>query len=266
MGAHRLRDVIFSVAMKTIASIAMWATAGFSGGLSIEHLTNEMQPLKSQGDLPGYTHIIDVPLPDVEDTSLERREREDEFDFASRLSKLVHHSTYHCEPRDHRLSLITQATKLFMEHRGKNYQYQLGLLSRSEIRCGWCGERAEVLSSILRDGGLAAVTTGFQGHVVSMINIGGENYIADPDYGSSVYKLSPSTNYREVYRKSSLPQMTEVVVPIIEGGAVGPYYSPEYFDTVRSDRRNLYQIADSIAYFMVFVSAGLCLLVFRRFG
>jgi hypothetical protein len=134
-------------------------------------------------------HADAIPNPPairyLPESALARLESETDLGYVRRMSRLVHNSTYHCEPTDSRVSLIERV--LFLEAEDS---LEEGFLVRDRFYCGFCHQRSYVLGLILREHGLQATVFALTGHVVLEVVVNGTPYIADPDYGVDPFPYS----------------------------------------------------------------------------
>lgn len=224
--------------------------------VAIEHFAHDMQPTARGMDLPGYDYIPGPTLEDIPSQVWARGSAEPVLTYVSRVTRTVHYATYHCLPEDHSLSWIVtvgnEAAKLF----GYDTAYELGLFRFSTLRCGYCSERAAAVSRVLRESGIDASTYGLGGHVVTRVVTDGKTYFTDPDYGVGPYPSDLDfDSIKEKYKYSVLPSNAKLVATIITESSGGvPYFTDEYFDSLRHLRRLLHYASNAVASGLIALS------------
>lgn len=220
---------------------------------SIEHFLHEMQPKGRADDIPGYDHIAGPTLRDIPTRVWVRGGAEPVLAYVSRITRTVHYATYHCLPQDHSLSWIETVGNTAAKLVGYDSAYNLGLFRFSELRCGYCSERAAAATKVLRENGIDASTYGLGGHVVSRVVIDGNTYFTDPDYGVGPYPADLDFgSIKEKYKYSVLPSNANLVAKIVTESSGGvQYFSDEYFDSLRYLRRLLHYASNAVASCLV---------------
>jgi hypothetical protein len=158
-------------------------------------------PTSSPSDPPGSSRAGYRPLSGWTDGRLRRQLDETDMDFVTRLTATVHRATYHCDAKQVNQ---TWAASIAAKRAPETSTY--GYLDPSVLRCGLCHQRAFILSEALRRGGMAGARAfGLNGHVITLVEVEGRNYISDPDYGvgpilynGNTYTQIPDTHYAAV--------------------------------------------------------------------
>lgn len=144
----------------------------------------------SHADFPGMTRASDALLSGWDDPRLARKADETDLAFTERAMRTIHRATYHCEARQNSQTL---AATLAASRAPETSTF--GYLDPSILRCGFCHQRAFLLTETLRRGGITnARTFGLNGHVVTLVRIGDASYMVDPDFGVGPIKYE-STSY-----------------------------------------------------------------------
>ncbi len=160
-------------------AFSIWLYAGF----------HELPPRNEVEDWPGYYRAVDAPLTGWDDPRLQRWEDETILEFAERAARAVHNSGYNCQPGDSP-DWLSQSLSVFNILQFK----ELGVLTPKYFRCGYCHQRAYILSRTLRNNGIAAKTYGLHGHVVTVFTVESSFYIADSDYGVGPFEVDVTDN------------------------------------------------------------------------
>jgi hypothetical protein len=224
--------------------------------IAVEHFAHDMQPIARGMDMPGYDHIAGPTLEDIPPKVWIRGSAEPVLAYVSRVTRTVHYATYHCLPEDNSLSWIgtvgNEAAKLF----GYDTAYELGLFRFSTLRCGYCSERAAAVTRTLRENGIDSSTYGLGGHVVTQVVIDGKTYFTDPDYGVGPYPSDLGfDSIQEKYKYSVLPSNAKLVATIVSESSGGvPYFTDEYFDSLRQLRRLLHYASNALASGLIALS------------
>jgi hypothetical protein len=228
-------------------------------GLAIEHFTHEYQPRGLGEKIPGYDHISGPTLAEIPQTEFTRRAGESDLAYVKRITQIVHLATYHCPPTNFGLSFIETAVENVMIRLHRDPQFDMGLVDRKRIRCGFCSEQSVVLASILRENGMDARALALTGHVAALVVVDGVEYLADPDYGVGPYPYNlPVEKLRSLYRASSLPEMTNIVVPMIANREDdAPYYSPKFFEDLKTTRNEMFFNSNGLAGLLAFMGVVL---------
>jgi len=225
------------------------------------HYFHEYQPRSrdSEVPIPGYTFIEGPTLAELPAAAFARIDGELDLEYAARMTKLVHLSTYHCEPTDHQLSLPGMLVRAAMELVGRSPQFEQGLIRKRSLRCGFCSERAIALSKVLSDHGLGSHAQGLNGHVTSMFTIDGVDYLTDPDYGVGPFSYnSTESELKEIYASSVLPDNAKLVAGIIANRTDDAiYYGEAYLNNLRWLRSFFYQSSSILA--AIWISFGVLL-------
>lgn len=215
------------------------------------HFFHEYQPRGRESDEPiaGYTYIEGPTLAELPRSAFARGEGETDVNYAARMTMLVHHSTYHCDAGDHQLSLPGLIVQSAMRLVGRDPQFYQGLVRKRTLRCGLCSERSIALSKILSDHGLDSYAQGLNGHVASKFTVNGIDYLADPDYGVGPFPYaSTEAELRQIYSASSIPDLTDLVLPIIADRTDDyVYFERSYLDGLKALRSIFYRSSAVLA-------------------
>jgi hypothetical protein len=227
--------------------------------LATEHFTHRYQPRGIGKNISGYDHISGPTLAEVPRREFHRRSGETNLAYVKRMTMLVHLATYHCAPTDHRLSFIETALEKVMSGLRHDPQFAFGLIERKRLRCGFCSERATVLADILRESDFEASALGLEGHVATLVVVGGIKYLADPDYGVGPYRYGlTESELRRIYLSSSIPELTNLVVPMVANRTDdAPYYSMEFFDNLKTIRDALFLGSNILAIGLTVIGLAL---------
>ncbi|WP_131658077.1 hypothetical protein [Ectopseudomonas composti] len=229
---------------------------GIPLAVAIEHFSHEMQPTASGNSIPGYDHIAGPALHDMSSREWNRGSAEPLLAYISRITKTVHYATYHCEPDDNRLSWIENIANKTAKFLGYDSAYEIGLFRLSKLKCGYCSERAAAATAILRKNGINASTYGLGGHVITRVVSGDAIYFTDPDYGVGPFLANLDlAKTEEIYKYSVLPSNAKLVATIIKKSSGGaPYYSEEYFESLRRLRNLIHYISTAAASLLTALS------------
>jgi hypothetical protein len=251
--------------------LAMGALGALLLAIGASHFFHEYQPRgrETGSPIPGYTFIPGATLAELPPSAFARLDGEKDIDYVARMTTLVHLSTYHCEPWEHQLSLPGMIVQNAMAAVGRDPQFYQGLILKRTLRCGFCSERAIALSRILSHHGIESHAHGLNGHVASIFTVDGVEYLADPDYGVGPFAYNaPAADLREIYLSSSIPELIDLVVPIIADRTDDyPYFEPSYLDGLKKLRRVFYGAASTLAAVTALlgaVSIAIALVAFRR--
>lgn len=144
-------------------------------------------PSPSSQGISGYSYATDKPLSGWEDHRLERVPGETDRDFATRLNEVIAATIYHCDllstPR-----LIDKLVASLLRINPGSYFESNGFLTPSALRCGLCSQSAYVLARALNLGGVKAAPLNINGHVVTLIHLETQDWIADPDMGLGLFQ------------------------------------------------------------------------------
>jgi hypothetical protein len=128
---------------------------------------------------PGYSFAVSRSLSGWNDPRLSRQVSESDFEFSSRVSRVVHSSTYHCG-----LNAYQQSWLAYIGAKLGLFQTDIGLLAPEIFKCGLCHQRSFLVAKALRLGGVpSGRILGLNGHVVAAFDDAGITYTLDPDFG-----------------------------------------------------------------------------------
>jgi len=229
--------------------------------LAFEHFSHEAQPLGRGSELPGYDHIVGRSLADVPASEFVKSADESELGYVSRITQIIHESTYHCLSTDNSLSLVESAVNVLAKAVGYNTNYELGLFDFKDFKCGFCSERASALTKVLQDNGIETITYGLGGHVVSRFTSGGNVFFSDPDYGVGPYRADLDfESVKTVYLNSVLPESANLVASIVtQSKAGGLYIHDKDLKKLQRARKVVGYVSDAFAVLLVLASAAQCL-------
>ncbi len=134
------------------------------------------------------------------------------------------------------------------------------MLTPKYFRCGYCHQRAYILSKTLRNNGIAAKTYGLHGHVVTVFTVGSSFYIADPDYGvapflvdvtdSEAMKAAAARHYAFLNDDDSIADQKNQYRLVLRAydrtDLDGQYRHSAYLDTVAERQEHLLDHAETI--------------------
>lgn len=240
--------------MKSVLGLALPMMAALAvTGLGASHLLHrEQSPVSAAAPLPGYFGLAGGTLADVPEEQFPRRAQESAARYSARMNQLVHSATYHCEPQDFQLSMLTRLTARMMT---RDFDWPQGLIDRSELVCGYCHQRAIVLANILREfGGIAdAWAYSVNGHVLVKFSDKTAAYLIDPDYGVGPFRYDAPDDevraeMRAVYRAAIYDNTDMLIEMVLSRRDNFPYVSAEHFDMVLQNRRALRAAANAAAW------------------
>lgn len=220
-------------------------------------LKRERQELRREGGLPGIHFMVGGPLKDLPANSFDRVPLEGELDFAQRLPNLIHQSTYNCSPSDFELSFIDFALSRPLEIIASvDFGWHEGLLVEEVMLCGFCHQRAFFLTDHLIENNVDAMTLGLSGHVVTLANIEGTDYLLDPDYGATAINYNLFDEELRVavfdgYSQSAFDNSAVIFPMIASRDDNFQYYEHEYLQGISERQRLLFRISDVIALALV---------------
>ena len=177
------------------------------------------------------------------------------MEFAARVTKVIHNSGYNCKPTNspewlsHLLSVFN-----ILEFK------KIGVLTPKYFRCGFCSQRAYILSRTLRNNGVAAKAYGLEGHVVTVFTVGSFFYIADSDYGVGPFEVdvtdtmamtnAAARHYAHLNGDEATAaqknQYRSVLRAYDQKENDGQYYNSAYLDTVAERQEQLLDHAGTI--------------------
>lgn len=202
---------------RTLLSIACLAVIG--GGFILLNPTKARPHFVSEaGPLAGYHFPTEAALTGWDDTRLQRDENEEPLAFASRLTRVIGQSIYHCQDpvQD---TIFAKISDRFLKLR------KIGTLSPRFLPCGLCHQVASVLVMALIRGGVNASVYSLNGHITTIININGERYISDPDldikpfkaniFSENEIKNAASEAYRDLSQRLGVGMNNEWIAYII---------------------------------------------------
>lgn len=119
------------------------------------------------------------------------------------------------------------------------------------------------------DHGIESHAHGLNGHVTSIFTVDGAEHLAAPDYGVGPFSYSaPAAELREIYLASSIPELVDLVVPIIANRTDDyPYFEPSYLAGLKKLRRMFYGATSTLAAataLLGLMSIAIALIAFRR--
>jgi hypothetical protein len=129
-------------------------------------------------EVPAMSFAVEPYLSSFRDQRLLRLHHESDFQYVTRVNKVVHRAFYHCTPGDSVRNIEKYALLLLP----KRYSSE-GFLDPRFSRCGFCHQAAFILSYVLSSGGIPSSLLGLNGHVVALVTIKETQFIFDPDFG-----------------------------------------------------------------------------------
>jgi len=203
--------------------------------------------------IPGYTHAQLPRIANYDDPRLQRRSGESTVKFADRIVKVINLATYHCSVNDSGQSWWT-----WLVAKAGLIDPAYGVLSTSTFICGFCHQRAFVLTKALRRGGVAdANVYGLNGHVITIYSANGKRYAIDADYGVRSFEFPENANIEAdviaAHYLSEAPGYSPQVYSQISNFYVtsednGYYSRYEYLDAMAVSQRKILSFEPVIGY------------------
>lgn len=179
------------------------------------------------------------------DHRAERLPGEDLTTYVERVSVLVHRATAHCADdgrRDPQTWEVAVARRLGIAAIAHDE-----LVTAAGFRCGFCSQRALLLSRILRDNGVGSADAyGLNGHVVTQVQINGRRFISDPDLGVPLVDPMDAQAVKAAYAQH--PDAAAMVLSHDDDLGV---YSRERWDRVAATQRFGLELIDVLRWVLV---------------
>lgn len=256
-------EKFFALRQPHLASILGVAICVFLIISGSAHFFHAYQPPGDpKGSLAGFHYIAERRFADIEAAEMTRRVNEGELGYVTRINEMVHQSTYHCNPTDYSLSAVEFATSRLMKVLGFRFDWRQGLFGERML-CGFCHQRAIILARVLESNGIPAAAFGLNGHVVTLVQLEGAEYLVDPDFGALPYRYdvddrSLRAGFDASYANVGFDDMDNIFEMVASREDNELYYSPEYLDGIQVNREILFSLAPYVAaIFIVFGVIGL---------
>ena len=228
--------------------------------VGILHFFHSYQALGNpRGKIPGYHYISEQRFANIGAAEMARAPGEGTLGYVARMNQLVHLSTYHCNPTDYSLSVVESVTSALMNLVGYRFDWRQGLFDERML-CGFCHQRAIILSRLLEKQGLSAMAYGVNGHVVTLLHLeDGAEYLVDPDYGAPPYRYDVSNSvlrqgFDASYAQTPFRKVDHVFQMVASRDDNQLYLTPDHIAEVQADREVMFRLAPFVAY--VFIIGG----------
>ena len=223
-------------------------------------------PIPISPGIAGYSYVVGTPLAGWGDYRLQRKLDESDRDFVIRLNKTIFASIYHCN-YDATPRLIDKLVALIQVDHFKN---GLGFLTPVMLKCGLCSQVSYVLARALNLGGVKAVPLSIGGHVVTLVHLENQDWIADPDFGVGLFKYEDNmwNKNKESYSiipKSFVQTYSELEKAFETTADDQPFYnkSMDWLNNVEFQQRMYIKIFEFSAYGIGLL--GLALVIYGVF-
>lgn len=170
---------LLRIALAVIA-IAILAGSWLVSAPAVEHFRAAHWISPPAEGIPGYSTLAATPIQNLSERVFDRQVGETDRDVITRLNGLIHSGSWNCAPQDFTLSEIEQHVHAVM---GSPNIFSEGILIRSRFGCGFCHQRATLLTSALIRNNIVANVFGLNGHVVVRVELPDEALFVDPDLG-----------------------------------------------------------------------------------
>ena len=241
--------------MKSAYSMVVIGSIFISIPLTVISFWPAAHSQKMPDDISRYTNSYYAPLsPRISswgDARLKRIDNEGEMEYSQRMLSTVHNATYHCEAHNYYQSWFTWLSYqlgIYSLMPGNNH----GVLDIKTFRCGFCHQRAYILATALRNGGIdSARVLGLNGHVITVFNINQDLYSLDPDFGVGPVKITGIDSADSKQDPQTAQRLWDAYNPFTQAWSddfikkiIGMYISQddnEYYNIKNLDRLRIYQ-------------------------
>lgn len=194
---------------------------------------------------------------DLSESVLDRGLDESVHSWAFRLNRSIYEGTAHCDPSEFDMTWLEAALAWLID----DELFDHGILLRERFACGFCHQRAYLLSEQLRTQGVETKLLGLVGHVVATFSDGVQTYVVDPDYGVGPFVFDDTSRdsaFRTV--QSAYDSYDTDVRTLLSGLYVslennGSYKSNEYLDRIRDRQRRFFPYAENLSWLLLMLSA-----------
>lgn len=216
-------------------------------------------PPSTAEDSPGYS-VNTVPrLAGWDDPRLGRLAAESDGQFAERMTRVVSQAIYHCEIHSTARVIDWLASRV-VPHDFR----EVGLLTPSALRCGFCNQVSYVLARALERGGVEADLLVLNGHVVTLASFDGKRWLADADFGvGPVEYPADFATVEPAYRRVTKHHdnwLSQIAAAYATSADDGPYYrSMEWLQAAEGRQRVVIGFLEIARW--AFLAIGLMLMV-----